>query len=371
VNSPYSSAGIEFNLAATLDRDCPLSDRSDDDRWVGRAQLNSVLPSDNEVPELFSRQVIDARRFHLHPKPCQSRGVTVVCGGWEECASNYRVDRETFPFYSVEFVAAGEGAVTLAGKEHKLVPGTVFTYGPGIDHHFATSKRRLFKYFVSFEGSDALRILSECQVPPGSVMQSANTGEVHSAFDTLVRLGTTHHGQTARVCALQTELLVRCIAGSVAPQKTSGRRALATFERSRQKIDEHFLELATLEDAAAVCHVEISHLCRLFRRFQRESPYRYLQRLQMQWAARRLQSSDLFIREVADELRVNQFQFSRVFKRVHGVSPSVFLSLPNPSPTVAETVSNDPPSRVANRPLSESPSHYLGETSEAAEIGTT
>jgi len=72
--------------------------------------------------------------------------------------------------------------------------------------------------------------------------------------------------------------------------------------------------------------VNASYLSRLFGRFQGDTPYRYLQQLQMQWAAERLHASDRLVQEVADELGIDPFQFSRVFKRVHGVSPSAFLS---------------------------------------------
>ncbi|MGY8719324.1 MAG: helix-turn-helix transcriptional regulator [Verrucomicrobiia bacterium] len=33
------------------------------------------------------------------------------------------------------------------------------------------------------------------------------------------------------------------------------------------------------------------------------------------------------MREVADELGIDPFQFSRSFKRVHGVSPAAFIKI--------------------------------------------
>jgi AraC-like DNA-binding protein len=130
---------------------------------------------------------------------------------------------------------------------------------------------------------------------------------VRHAFDTLVRLAANHDRHTARATALQLELLVLVIERASQPGTPSERRALATFERIRQHLDTHFLRLRTLEDAAAACHVDVSYLCRLFRRFHGEKPFRYLQRLQMQWAAERLHTSGRLIREVADELSTTRF----------------------------------------------------------------
>jgi AraC-like DNA-binding protein len=121
------------------------------------------------------------------------------------------------------------------------------------------------------------------------------------------------------------ELLLVAIVRAARIGGTSERQALAAFERCRQYLEAHFLTLRTIEEAAGACHLNVSYLSRLFRRFQGEPPFRTLQRLQMQWAAERLDASNSLIREVADELAIDPFQFSRTFKRVHGVSPSAFL----------------------------------------------
>ena len=51
-------------------------------------------------------------------------------GGSETVDPKYDVYRKAVPFFAMEFVAAGVGTVELGGKEHRLTPGTVFTYGP-------------------------------------------------------------------------------------------------------------------------------------------------------------------------------------------------------------------------------------------------
>jgi len=278
-------------------------------------------------PSFVSNQVTSARRFYLDLKPRETPGLTVVCGGWEECAPDYAINRTTFPYLSVEFVAAGRGELHLRGKRHELGPGSLFTYGPGVPHRIRTSpEARLGKYFVDFTGKHGRWLLRELKLSPGTVTELGASTEVRHAFDTLIRLGTTHDRHTARACALHLELLLLVAVRATQPSSPSERRALASFERCRQHLDTHFLTLRSLEEAAAASHVDVSYLCRLFRRFHGERPFRYLQRLQMQWAAERLHDSGHLIREVADELGIDPFQFSRTFKRIHGVSPSMFLS---------------------------------------------
>ena len=77
-----------------------------------------------EPPSFVSRQVTEARRFYLDLNPPAGHGLTVVCGGWESCSPDFRVERADFPFLCVEFVAAGSGSLLLAGKEVGKKSGT-------------------------------------------------------------------------------------------------------------------------------------------------------------------------------------------------------------------------------------------------------
>ncbi len=289
--------------------------------------MPATRPAAPEPPAFVSAQVTDARRFYLNLKPRPSTSLAVVCGGWEECAPDYAIDRKTFPFPSIEFVASGRGELVLAAKRHELSPGTLFTYGPGISHRIRTAScAPLKKYFVNFAGSRATTLLRENGLKPGSLIRLTATTDVHNAFDALIRFGAFYDRHTARSCALQLELLLLAATRANQPASPAARRAMATFERCRAHIEQNFLTLSTLQSTASACHVDEAYLCRLFKRFQGETPYRFLQRLQMQWAAERLHDSGRLIREIASDLRTDPFQFSRTFKRIHGVSPSAFLA---------------------------------------------
>lgn len=280
----------------------------------------SDLPGDE--PHFISRQVTQARRFYLDLKPRADTALSVVCGGWERCARDYRVERADFPFYSVEWVVSGEGTLGLGGADYSLEPGSLFSYGPGIAQRIATHPRKtLSKYFVDFAGPRASTLLREAGLSPGSYCRSSS-GALKPLFDVLiaVSLGT----QAQRSACLQLEVLLLNARPNREPSTRDNSLAFATYERCKAHIDEHFVALATLEEAALACRLDSSYLCRLFQRFARQSPYQYLLRLKMAWAADRLRDGRLLVREIADALMIDPFQFSRSFKRVHGLSPAAF-----------------------------------------------
>src|SRR5688572_29480324 len=74
----------------------------------------------DQAPAFFSRQVLDSRRFQLDLRPNQRRPLAVVCGGWERCATDYRIERKTFPYLVIELVAAGQLSLDLAGRSYDL-----------------------------------------------------------------------------------------------------------------------------------------------------------------------------------------------------------------------------------------------------------
>jgi hypothetical protein len=89
------------------------------------------------MPDFFSSQVLQAKRFYLDTYGHGTRPFVVVCGGCEHCGPDYQIDRASFPFHSLEFVARGRGTLTIKNQTVSLSSGTVFTYGPGVAHRIA------------------------------------------------------------------------------------------------------------------------------------------------------------------------------------------------------------------------------------------
>ena len=80
------------------------------------------------------------------------------------------------------------------------------------------------------------------------------------------------------------------------------------------------LKVATL---AALVNLSRSHYTTLFRRVTGYAPLSYLNHLRMQQAVQLLNSTDLAIKQISDQLGFSdQFYFSRAFSKMHNHSPS-------------------------------------------------
>lgn len=278
-------------------------------------------------PGFVSREVRRARRFYFGNSPDVARGgLQVAGGGWELAAPDYVINRDTFPWLAIEFVAGGVGRLEMGAGFHELRRGVVFSYGPGVRHRIETSSEHLLsKYFLNFSGREAEDLLSAVGLGPGAVRTLGNHDEIEAALEALIDEGAADRPQGAAVAAFQLRILFLKMAGAEDVDGLVDRRARQMLNRCLAYMDENFLEVRTVEEVARACHVSVGHLTRSFVRFGYGAPYRYLTRKKMLHAAALLDSGALLVREVAERLGLDPFQFSRVFKRVHGISPSDFV----------------------------------------------
>lgn len=291
--------------------------------------MRRKTPTPGGQPEFFSTQVSEARRFYLDTIGRTRGPLTVVCGGCEHCRPGYQIDRRDFPFHSIEFVARGKGALILAGREHALSPGKVFSYGPGIPHWITTDENApLVKYFVDFKGPDARKLLRRYGLTPGAATQVASPEAILRVFDDLIANGENDSRYSPLLCATILQQLILKIAETAATEEAHTTAAFSTYQTCRDFIRANCLTIRSLDQVARQCRIDAAYLCRLFRRFDDQSPYQYLMRLKMTAAAQRLQAPDARVKEVAYALGFGDaFHFSRAFKKVFGVSPDAFRKL--------------------------------------------
>jgi AraC-like DNA-binding protein len=305
-----------------------LTGLSDTGREGVRAPPNA--PADDPVePDFFSPQVSKARRFFLSLNPPKDRALAVVCGGYENCTAEYAIERETFPFYTLEYVAAGQGDLKLKNRRHALQPGSLFTYGPGVPHRITGDRAHpLVKYFVNFAGTGAANLLNDWEMSPGTASHVFPSNALQGLFEELIASGIRGTSRAARLCSKLVECLGLKIMDSRIPLEAASTPSFTSYQSCRQHIQENFPRLKTLGQIARECHLDGSYLCRLFRRYDHESPYRYLMRLKMNCAAELLLRPGAMVKQVSASAGfANPFHFSRAFKQVLGLSPDRFRRL--------------------------------------------
>jgi AraC-like DNA-binding protein len=283
-------------------------------------------PVINTSPEFFSPQVSAARRFYSNLRPSKKIPLSIVSGGLEHCLPDYKIQRTGFPFYSIEYVVRGTGSLKLNGRNHALQPGTVFSYGPDTPHEIAADPNAPpVKYFVDFFGRRSVEILHICRLLPGSSSRMFPPHELQNLFDELIRCGQRGTPRANELGAKLLECLAMKIAESRIPQETGETPSFWSYQQCRRHIEENFQRLRTLEQLAGECRLNAAYLCRLFQRYDHQTPYQFLMRLKMTVAAEKLQEPGAMVKQVAERVGFrDQFHFSRAFKKTFSVAPNAF-----------------------------------------------
>ncbi|MBF0196588.1 MAG: AraC family transcriptional regulator [Planctomycetes bacterium] len=280
----------------------------------------------DDTTNLKASRVSKVQYYYLKSDPDSGEPITVVWGGRESCDADYLVDRESFPYMGLEFVAEGEGALDLNGKSYNLRPGTIFSYGPDMPHRICNNpKNPMVKYFVNFTGPKARELLQDTGIGLGDNVQMVVTHEVLELFNALIRDGAKANPHSDKICNAYLELLLYKISDYATVDESGQSMARETFFRCRNQIDLHYLELMSLKQMAEINHVDSSYLCRLFKKYQKLTPYQYLLTLKMNRAVELMMGSNKLVKEIAYELGYQDpYHFSRLFRSVQGLSPRQF-----------------------------------------------
>jgi AraC-like DNA-binding protein len=277
----------------------------------------------DSLPSFVSPDVREGKYLFFDLNPPQRPGLTLVGAGRELCAGNYRIVRSGFEYHAIELVVGGTWQFEHLGRREVLRPGALFAYGPGKGYSLAAGDDpERVKYFINLTGAAAGKWIEDCGLANGAVLYVQRPRWIHDLFDQLLDCNELDAEAAREVGTRLAELIllrIRCDARSRGERRSEG---FQTFERCRSFIHDHYLEVGSVAEIARQCHLAPAYLARLFNRFGKERPLRFLNRLKTQHAAELILRRGYSVAEAGRAAGFSDpYHFSRVFKRIHGVAP--------------------------------------------------
>lgn len=248
----------------------------------------------------------------------------VAMGGREYCPAEYLVQRQSFPWVTLEYVAAGEGEVRVGdGPVEPLRAGTVSAYDPDQPLQLRTTGAPMTKYFVALSGEGARQAVTQPVNLWCTCRHFGGHGEIREVFDMLIREGQEGMANVGEICVNLLQRLQLKLQQAQIVRGTAHDQSRQRFLRCKAAIDANPSGFASLERLVVETGVNRPLLYSLFRRFQGVSPYQYIMRQKMNRAAHDLLASNARVQDIAAEFGfADPLHFSRVFRKVHGVSPA-------------------------------------------------
>jgi AraC family transcriptional regulator len=207
-----------------------------------------------------------------------------------------------------------------------LSPSTLIFHPPGASHtdQFHMRETRLFN--VRF-GSGWLRAIRD----HAPVLDRTATFKGGPVVRLAVKLYREFCGRDSISPLMIEGLLLETLAEATRCSDGARPRMPSWLARGREIIHYQFRQSVTLSELAGAAGVHRVHFGREFRRHFGCTVGEYIQGLRVEFACRRISSSDASLSEIALEAGfADQSHFSRTFKHLVGVTPAHYKSLTRP-----------------------------------------
>lgn len=224
------------------------------------------------------------------------------------------------------FAVMLEGGFDLAigGRRLDCSAGTVFTE-PGGDRHanYVCSGGARVMVVQPREEADFPRA---CRRMLDGINHFESRALTELAADLSSELASPDDVTALEARSLAFEMLA--VATRLESERTLSGSPPSWLTRVEELIHDRFRDGLTLTDLADEAGVHSAHLGRVFRRRYGTSPGRYIRRLRLSWARRRLESADEPLTGVALAAGfADQAHFTRAFKQAYGVPPGTYRRL--------------------------------------------
>lgn len=269
--------------------------------------------------------VQNAKYFYFDRPHDKNSELNIFCGGYEQCASNFKIDRTSFPFFGFIFISGGKGSFTINDTYYPLSYGSLIAFSPNKPHKFdADVDVPMEQFFLIFKGSRAMELLEKSKMEQKNAVKVCDPEALLSSFQKILRIGLNQTEYANEICCnyLKAILLEQV---DQRHNKYIESTSFENFQRCKDYLENNFISIYTSSQLADECSINIRYLARLFRKYENSRPYEYLMNLKMNKAANLFLTTSFNVNQVAKMTGIEDpYHFSRIFKKKFKIAPSKY-----------------------------------------------
>lgn len=269
--------------------------------------------------------VIPTEAFQDYASDPQVSRMLLTDVGFFPCAEHhYRERKDGIEEYIYLYCTQGKGIVNVNGKEYLVQQNEAFCI-PQFEKHFyyACQEDPWSILWVHFKGADArLYPLHDCRVI--SLSTQNGTSRILFLFELLFHVleGNYTLGNFQYISQVLHLILSETYQRETHNSTQLQNKYVTNVIRYMYR---HIAENLTLDKLSREFDLSKSYLHAIFQRYTGHAPLDFFTSLKMKEACKMLRLSEVYIYEVAQKLGYkDQYYFSRIFKKVIGVSPTKY-----------------------------------------------
>jgi len=254
-----------------------------------------------------------------------SRDLYPLAAGFYPQATGHRMRRRRHTNNLIAYCADGHGELHTDTGQWPVMAGDLLLLPAGTAHSYAAAAERPWSlYWVHYEGllsDEYTRFLNVTQPLAPIGLQPRLIADFEALF-ALRHAGFAEREYIHAACQLKAMLtnIARLIAGR-------GRGTRIDLEQIQQLMHLRIDRDLDLEDLAQVANLSKFHFIRKFKQLTGHAPIQHFIHLKMQHACQLLDTTQEPVKRIANRVGYEDpHYFSRLFKRVIGVSPQQYRS---------------------------------------------
>ena len=238
--------------------------------------------------------------------------------------------REKLQSYLCFMVEDGEGELVYEGKKYELRSGDVvfidcrkaYSHSTGLNPNTELWSLR----WCHFYGPSMPAIYAKyCERGGLPVIRGVDMVQYTSILTDIYTLASSDYIRDMRINGKLNDLLTLLMESSWHREAHTNAPKKMEISQVKSFLDEHYKEKLSLESVASHFFIDKHYLARLFKEQYGVTLVTYLQQVRITHAKRMLRFTDKSIEEIGLECGIGELNyFSRVFKKLEGVSPSEF-----------------------------------------------
>jgi AraC-like DNA-binding protein len=258
------------------------------------------------------------------------RGICVTDAGYFPAAEGHLVERPRGTNTTLIILCLGGGGWVKSGEgQREISAGDLVWLPAGAPHAYGAAPKEpwtiLWAHFTGEEVPAWGELLGVGEAPGPTVFSLPDDRLDEIALDQVyaaLERGFAVRHQVAAATALRHALsAVAQLAHTPRQGRSAHERVVGSIERLRR----NWQRPHTLAELAAAAHVSVAHYSALFRRQTGFAPIDFIIRLRVQHACRLLDTTELTVGEIAEQVGyADPYYFTRCFRRVMGRAPRLY-----------------------------------------------
>lgn len=267
----------------------------------------------------------DKLQLQLMRSYLENTQINMQIAHYTKVGVNWRTNNRMPNENRLYFIREGEGWIHIRGKDYSPRRGQLYLLPAGMRLSYApVVENPLGKYWCHFSATVGdVNLFQMLELPHWIEVQDEQ--KLEQQFEELIELNSSSQVTAPlRIKSILLDIISEYIEQSGDQLHLTAMSSTSKINSVLSYIERHLAEPMTVEELAKLVHFHPNYFLHYFKTMMGLSPIVYINKKRLDKARRLLSTTDLSVSAIADEIGLELYYFSRIFKKSVNLSPTEY-----------------------------------------------